>query len=259
MDILYIVGKGASEANDFELRMSLRSIAKYGKNVGRVFVVGYCPDWLSDEVVRIPNADGRRVAPGRNINEKSLNIMDNVMRAVELSDIGEEFLISMDDHFYVKETDFDNYPYYAKDYIHKKCRHFLPEKVESPIACGYEKILINTRKFLVEHGLSVVNFAPHRNMHCSRGMIEGCEELNREIMFKRLGIECFCLWLNWQNTKYGIDYEICKDVKIGNPAKWEKASPEHTHVFSTSNFHKEELLGKLIMGLYPEPCKYEKA
>ncbi|MBR0299772.1 MAG: hypothetical protein IJQ93_05590, partial [Bacteroidales bacterium] len=54
MDILYIVGAGCSRCNDFELRMSLRSIAMYGKNVGRVFVCGHCPDWLSDEVVKLP-------------------------------------------------------------------------------------------------------------------------------------------------------------------------------------------------------------
>ena len=53
MDILYIVGN-FSKCDDWEFRFSLRSIDKYGKNIGRVFVCGYCPDWLSDNIIKIP-------------------------------------------------------------------------------------------------------------------------------------------------------------------------------------------------------------
>ena len=56
MDILYVIGKG-SEWNNNELRFSLRSIAKYGKNIDRVFIVGYKPDFVSDEVTFIPCDD----------------------------------------------------------------------------------------------------------------------------------------------------------------------------------------------------------
>lgn len=44
MDILYIVGKGRSLCDNKELRYSLRSLAKYGKNIDRIFVAGYCPE-----------------------------------------------------------------------------------------------------------------------------------------------------------------------------------------------------------------------
>ena len=54
MDILYIVKGGATGGTDDELRCSLRSLARYGRGVGRVFVAGGPPAWLSDAVVRVP-------------------------------------------------------------------------------------------------------------------------------------------------------------------------------------------------------------
>jgi len=54
MDIVYLMGEGYSKCNYNELRYSLRSIDKYGKNVDRVYVIGYCPEWLSDEIIKIP-------------------------------------------------------------------------------------------------------------------------------------------------------------------------------------------------------------
>ena len=52
MDIVYILGTGSKHDN-IELRMSLRSICKYGQNIGRVIVAGDPVDWLSDDVVKI--------------------------------------------------------------------------------------------------------------------------------------------------------------------------------------------------------------
>ena len=52
MDILYVIGRG-SQKNNLELRMSLRSICKYGKNIGKVIVAGTPPKWLSDEAEKL--------------------------------------------------------------------------------------------------------------------------------------------------------------------------------------------------------------
>ena len=52
MDILYCIGEG-SKWNNNELRYSLRSLEKFGKNVGNIYMVGYNPGFLSDEVTFI--------------------------------------------------------------------------------------------------------------------------------------------------------------------------------------------------------------
>ena len=61
---------------------------------------------------------------------KSKNIWAQILHAINNSDIGNnhdgEFLISMDDHFYCKETDFNSYPFYVKDYVKRSYRYLLP-------------------------------------------------------------------------------------------------------------------------------------
>ena len=46
MDLLYIVGEGVSKCDYFDLRCSLRSLARYGKNIDRVFVAGFVRNGL---------------------------------------------------------------------------------------------------------------------------------------------------------------------------------------------------------------------
>ena len=47
-DVVYPIGQGSSWKNN-ELRFSLRSIEKYGINVGKLFIVGELPDFLLGE------------------------------------------------------------------------------------------------------------------------------------------------------------------------------------------------------------------
>ena len=95
MDILYIVGENTSHCNNFELRCSLRSIAQNGVNVGRVFVAGCCPEWLSSEVVRVPFV---QPYPGTTDNtEKAINIIATILHTVDNTDIDSEFLNTFDD------------------------------------------------------------------------------------------------------------------------------------------------------------------
>lgn len=54
VDIVYVVGKGAKDNDDRPLRWSLRSVQMFAKNVGRVIVAGYPPNWLSDEAIKVP-------------------------------------------------------------------------------------------------------------------------------------------------------------------------------------------------------------
>lgn len=97
MDILYIVGTGSTWVNN-ELKYSLRSIAKNGINVDRVFIVGYIPRFINQEnVVCIPADDPTKV--------KHYNMLYKIGLAIEKTDIGKnndgKFLVSSDDHFYI--------------------------------------------------------------------------------------------------------------------------------------------------------------
>ena len=155
MDILYVLGNGSKWDNN-ELRYSLRSIEKFGKNVGNVYVVGTDPGFLSDNVnlVRLEDC----------YCAKHKNILNNICEAVEYTNIGDEFLLSSDDHFYVKETDFNNYPIYCKGKLPETYKQKCKNK-------GYYKSLIDTKRILLNHNYPVYNFSWHGNTHISREAI----------------------------------------------------------------------------------------
>ena len=252
MDILYNYGKRNAAQDDLELRCSLRSIAEHGKNIGRVYVVGRCPSWLSDEVIKIPRRQQMFIKP-KNMGEKNANIADNVYYAIDDSDIGEEFLISHDDHFYVADVDFDNYPRYARDF--KGSGELITKDLADS---EYRKFLANTREFLEKHGLPTINFALHRNMHLSRTALENVRPMIYEAIKEGKATELYIVSNNWELANNPFEYTVVRDYKIMDTDQWWKTDPEKTHVFSTSDFGKSSSAHKMLKKLYPNKCRFEK-
>lgn len=141
IDVLYIVGTG-SHWNNYELRYSLRTLEKYGKNIGRVFVSGSNPGFLSNEVIftNIPDID-----------IFSVNHWYKVSETFKQTDISDNCLYMMDDLFFNKEVDLENYPYYYKNYL----------QATYPIDRRYNRCLKNTYKILKDNNKDVKNFGVH--------------------------------------------------------------------------------------------------
>lgn len=250
MDILYIVKK--SIADNIELRCSLRSLAQHGKNVGKIYVCGYCPEWLSDEVVKIPCEDKYK---GSNITQKqkSANICYKLLYAVDHSDIGETFMVSMDDHFYIQDTDFETYPYFVR-----KRKNY--ENLELPSNnCGrpYIKFLSEVSNYLKSKGLPTLDFSLHRNRRINRKDIEECREVLEDTVNNCVPSGTMLYLSNYRYSKEHFDYQVVEDVKIREATQWWKTDAKRTHVFSTADFRKGSGLYTLISGLYPDKCKYE--
>ena len=254
IDILYIVGDGYSECDYNELRYSLRSIAKYGRGVGNVYVVGHCPEWLADIVVKIPFKQPYSKCfspnPIERIAKKAANITASILYAVDNSDIGESFLVSMDDHFYIRDTDFKHYPYYVKSF---------GERNELPLVgtSDYRRFLAETRKILASQGLSYYYFCPHRNMHCFRSIIAECRDFLEEAVREALPVECLAYMLNYQYTKYGFHFDAIRDIKIHSVEDGEKVNPARTSIFSTVDFKKGSPLDCFVKRLYKGKSIYE--
>jgi hypothetical protein len=260
MDILYLVGDYST--CDFEdLKFSLRSLDMYGENVSRVFICGYIPYFISDEIIKIPF----EILPSRDLYDKARNIYKQIIYAVKNSDIGindeGEFLVSMDDHYITQKTDFgEKYPFYVKDYLYRKCRHMLPDQFEKGFSSSeYQKFLVNCCLLLKELNLPFYNFCPHRNMHMNRFLIEELEELNNRIFENNLPVECFCLVNNYRLSKDpSLKYEICADVKTNNYIKLVKYINSGCNFFSTSDFGIGGGIYKTLMNYFPNKSKYEK-
>jgi hypothetical protein len=266
MDILYIVGN-FSNCNDWEFKFSLRSIDKYGKNIGRVFVCGYCPDWLSDDVIKIHY----EIQPYSTMGDKARNIYKQIIYAVENSDIGindnGDFLISMDDHYILNDVDFGNsYPHYVKDYISRKCRYLLPSIFErNKMSPDYQKLLLSTCFFLRKKHLSYLNFVPHRNIRVNRDVIKELQinNINNEIFRQKIDVEGLLLIVNYEYTiknkkhDYHFPIEIVKDFKTNNVVKILKYIENGGTFYSTLDFSENDDVFKMLYNLFPKISKYE--
>ena len=259
MDILYLVGPNSINGYQ-DLRYSLRSIAQHGKNVDRVFVCGHCPKFLSDDVIKVEYIPYQALP-------KTKRIFSQVMHAVTNTDIGinnnGEFLISMDDHFYVRDVDFNEYPIYAKDYMNRSHRYLLPNFLDyTKSSPEYQQILINTYYFCLNNGLHVIDFVPHRNMHMNRNILFEMQErgLLDEYFNNPKEIEGLVVTQNYRLREYPFKFDICVDIKSNNPIYVDAhiRGNDMVHVFSSEDFELGSDIDVYLGKRFPCKCKYEK-
>ena len=199
MDILYVIGRGSKWENN-ELRYSLRSLDKNGINVGNIFIAGYCPRFIDQsKVTFVPVEDEKDC--------KHKNILNCIERVVEYFDIADDFLYSSDDHFYVRPTDFDNYPFYRKPV-------YLPDEYEE--GKSYNNTLYSTRLLLEAAGLPAHNFAWHGNTHFNKTLFLEPQfaSMRRMSYHLKSGIEPSILMLNYWLAKRPFEITDRQDNKF---------------------------------------------
>lgn len=166
-DLLYIVGSGSKHGNQ-ELRWSLRTVERHGLNVGRVVIAGDVPDWVSDEAVTI------RTDNHEHLVQK--NIWANVEAAVREGLVSGRFILQADDHFYVKDVDFDAHPTYV-------CGE-LPYTVEpNEVHYEYKLGLVGSRWILGRYGMPTRMTSNHnaltvdaRSFRRHPGIVRACQQ-----------------------------------------------------------------------------------
>lgn len=142
MDVLYIVGNGSRYGNE-ELRYSLRSLDKFGKNVGRVFITGECPQFIdTDKIVFTPELD---------IGCPAINHWWKVDQTFRKTDIGDKILLMYDDVFFCRPVDVSKYPW--------RWRDLLPV---DPQTGEYRKSLYNAGVWLQKHNFPILNYCLHQ-------------------------------------------------------------------------------------------------
>ena len=248
MDILYILGTGSKHDN-IELRMSLRSIAKYGRGIGRVIVAGYPCDWLSDGVVKVhvPNKYGR----------KHLNLVYCIQQVVDMGLLKGEFLYSSDDHFYTRHTDFANYPYYVKNF------ELRNRAVKGERCYGYHVSLVQTRALLEKHGFPILNFEQHCNTHMHAQVVRDFRDLINESYTLERGAAPTSLIMNvWLTQEYGPrTLDLRNDLKIREATNMDDMIQQigGRECFSVGDsLFSSNVLTDYFKYKYPEKCKYEK-
>lgn len=246
MDILYIVGTGSKWDNN-ELRYSLRSIDKYGINVDRVFIVGEKPDFVSGEITHIPCADRY------SMTKKHNNIHQKIAVAMGTGLLGDHFLISSDDHFYCKPTDFNNYPVYYRE---SRIPTTVPDGVK-PNSYWYS--LFETRSFLKHKGFPIFQTNPHANTHIDVKLWMDHIRTIVEASDLPHGGEINCIMGNIMITN-GWEPKPIQDCKIYDFANREEFDNKikDVHVFSMSDSALGCGIDKILQEMYPEKSRWEK-
>ena len=166
MDVLYYIG-GGSMRHNIELRLSLRSIEKFGKNIDRVWIVGNKPEFLQNvEYLWVED----KYDWWQNAFEKT--------KAAINAGISEDFLLMNDDFFMAAPFDAETYPYYH--------RGEMPEDNTR----AYQKVITNTKRIL--KGLGATTY--HYGVHCPM-RINGKKYLELEKYFKE-SVSARCLYGN---------------------------------------------------------------
>lgn len=248
-DILYIVGKRKSQWYDNELRYSLRSIAKYGRNIGRVWLAGYKPPFINEQEVGCLKVMDETTV-------KHYNIMHAIEEAVRCLPLSERFLYSSDDHFYIKPTDFDTYPVYWRG-------DMLQSEVEADdVNWQYHTTLASTRKLLECCGLPFARFSWHGNTWFDKGLFteERFAMIRRFSYLMPEGVEPSCLMLNYWLHRYGLDLEERADLKLtGSETEAELLQKiKGRECVSAADNIEHTVLATYLQREFPQPCKYER-
>lgn len=248
MDILYIVGTGSKHGN-IELRMSLRSICKYGGNLGRVIIAGYPPDWISDEAVKM-------IVPNK-YQRKHQNIVHCIQEVVDKGLLQGEFLYSSDDHFYVKRVDFDHYPFYFKNTSLRKTA------VPGEKHYGYRLSLKQTRDLLEQHKLPTVDFEQHCNTHMNADVVKVFRNLMDDSIKTERGCAPTSLIMNaWMSLPSGPKQVMKRsDIKIRlarNAAEIRQQIGDAECFSISDSAFSTPALAEFFKEEFPDPCKFEK-
>lgn len=183
MDVVYIIGTGSKWDNN-ELRYSLRSIAKFGANLGEVYIVG-------DELPPFINPSTVRYLHVRDIttNKPALNVYYKLCRLFKMSKV-ERFLLSSDDHFLIRPVDLEKWPLFYKG-------KEMPKDTTKGVGDKrYTKTMADTRAFMEKFALDLRYWEGHINKLYTR---EAWDELHNwpyvadfeDSMFNsRYGLSC---------------------------------------------------------------------
>lgn len=211
-DLVYILGKESCWQNN-ELRYSLRSVEKFLKNYGRVWVFGEDPGFLNkDHITHVP-------CKSEDL-DKAKNIKNKLLRVCGCGAVSDNFMFFNDDYFLMGEVDATNYPYYwkcdlqhtvninrtiYKDYvwatIHALNLKGLPLKnfdTHKPIIYNKQDLF----NIIHEYDWSISRGYIMRSIYCNTMKIEGVERLDNKFVTplsvnrwkeKTAGLDCFSI------------------------------------------------------------------
>jgi hypothetical protein len=241
IDVLYTLGPDSGHNNQ-ELRWSLRGLEKFGRNVGRVIVAGFPPDWLSDEVVKFPVAkpEGK---------EKDSIIWHNVMSAIESGVVSGRFLLSSDDHFITAPFDFDQTP------LWRRTNKGNPADIQDRCDTAYWRVMAQTREVLLANGYGIAKTYPHRNTVIDCRCVEEAKRLLSTAKNQSVGLEINCVMGNLKHKMFGEPFVLMKDWKVSS---FNRSAVDSGFFSIRDSAFNDPAFTTFMNAAFGTPSKYEK-
>lgn len=243
LDIVYVLGTG-SKFDNFELKISLRSIEKYGKGYSRIFIIGEKPEWINyDKVTHIPAKDISNIP--------AINSTHKLLIACNSDEISENFILFNDDFFLTKKTNFSKLKNYTRP--QKLRQSFPPEKRFA----FYNRIIARTDKVLKDNGFDTNHFGIHLPITInSKKFIDMYNKFQKEIN-EHNGLSTRSLYGNYAE----LEPTPIKDCKINIFFSYKKIEPFIKDTFCISVGDKTLEVGDMKKWLednYSVQSKFEK-
>lgn len=241
-DVLYVV-RGDRPG----FRYSLRSLAKFASNVGRVVVAGTdLPAWLSDEVerVEVPSPYDR----------KQKNILFAILETLRRGAVG-RCLYSSDDHFMTAPTDLDAYPAFVRPYGYPP----LPP----PGANAFHMSIYDTGRLLASFGLPCdLRMDGHWNTWIDAVDLGAVESVTRGYDRMPWGYEPTTPFVSVARARGALANVVLKDdfkLKANKDADADFAVLAKRGMLSSQSLSRCPRFRAWLEERFPEPCKWEKA
>lgn len=231
IDIVIPLGK--SKTNFLDLKYALRALDKFTKH-GTVYIIGEKPNWITGvEHVYIQDSPDKRWKE-QNIFRKAWCALNYTGRCLFMND----------DHFLLRPTDIENYPYYFKG----TCYQSMLKN-----ASHYRQTMNQTRKLLASEGYEDKNFDGHCPIIFERDrfmdmLVSGAPWATTEFGFGMKSLYCA-----------GMEGVYMEDKKLSTQVTLEQARQacEGRSVISCTDAALCTGLGMYLAEILPHKSKYE--
>ena len=237
-DIVYVYSKNSSTWRGMEIKFSIRSLAKYGRNYNRIIIIGDRPVYFNEMIVHVPFEDNPMYSKERRIFEKLLAVG-------EKANIFDGFIMFNDDYFLMREIDFNYLPYYFNCSLELK----IKKRKNNDI---YNQAMLNTQRMLKDRAKDTRHFDIHYPIFFKNFLLKKLADsydwtLKGGYVIKSL----YC------NT-FGIEGDYRPDYKIFEETEKSKIieTIQRTDLFSTDKITRA--MAELLNKLYPEKSIFEK-
>lgn len=234
------------ECNE-DLRFSLRSIDKNAPAFDRIFIVGYKPRWVSDDVIHIPTQQIMGSSPNKNTNM-------NLFTACSDDRISDDFVLMNDDFILMRPiVNWDRSLSFAKNSIKEQIAEYNKMGFSGAYKSAFDNCLpliqmmsgVNNPSNYELHIPMIINKSCYLDLFLQFPVLEFVK--NHQIILKRsLYGNCFC--------NYSKKMEDVK-IRTGDPVDFNSdwISVPDNFIMSPRRPKFNQMLKSMF-----EPCKYEK-